>query len=612
MLDPRDRSLLLECLRPPDGCRLDFAVGTSFSLDLIALLTTPLAFTFFDWEDEGGSITADPLALLGAVRRHAERITIFCQAGQIVLPPVAQRLTAYLEKSVVEVAAPKGGVFHPKIWVLRFIGPDESVSVRLVCLSRNLTFDRSWDAVLVLDGAVVDRQRAFGENHPLGEFIEALPTLAVKAVPQEVKERARILAAEVRRVQWTYPEGIDAVNFWPIGLSGRRQWPFGGDIAGRPIMIMSPFVRDRALERLTDAVEKAVLISRPDELARLSPETLSRFQAVFAFDPQDEPAQEDLPADGGSASLSGLHAKTYVVDDGWNARVFIGSANATNGAFNSNVEFLTELRGRKKELGIDALLSTSDDGQVGLRELLTPWVAGSKVPDQGVLLREKMEKELDGIRCGIGAIPLIVAVEADADDKFRMTLSSLMPVPDLRDAKLTCWPTTLRSDHALALLPGEKVAAKYSGVTLDAITGFMAFELSLSRDGQAVTRRFACSATVIGAPADRLDRLLASMLGDREQLLRFLWLLLETQAGIDGGLGSPGNQFGSPWGAGQLDGYPVFERIVKTLAGDRHRLNDIGRLIDDLSRTPQGQDLLPVGLIHMWGAIRKLKFEGAR
>jgi hypothetical protein len=75
MLEPEDRRLLLESLRPPEGYVLDHAVGTTFSLDLLALLTAPLAFTFFDWEGREGENCADPLALLESVRRHANRIT---------------------------------------------------------------------------------------------------------------------------------------------------------------------------------------------------------------------------------------------------------------------------------------------------------------------------------------------------------------------------------------------------------------------------------------------------------------------------------------------------------------------------------------------------------
>lgn len=605
MLDPRDRSLLLECLRPPDDCRLDYAIGTSFSLDLLALLTTPLAFTFFDWEDQEGQITADPLALLGAVRRHAQRIALFCQAGQISLPPASQRLTAYVESSVIEVAAPKGGVFHPKVWVIRYVDSDQRAFYRLICLSRNLTFDRSWDAALVLDGVVAERQRAFSWNHPLGEFLEALPDLAVKPMRADQTEHVKAIAAEIRRVQWTYPEEIESVSFWPLGLTNRRQWPFGGDISGRPILVMSPFVRDRSLERLTESTDRAVLISRPEELSRLSAETLARFESVFAFDPRDESSHEDAPANG-PTQLSGLHAKVYVVDDGRKARVFVGSANATNGAFSGNVEFLTELHGKKSSVGIDATLSASASGEIGLRDLLVPWTTPSQPTDPRILQLEAMEKELSELKCSIGKVRLSVRVEGAAGNKFlMMTVASEDSIPELGEAKLTCWPTTLRQDYARAVISGAQIAFQYPDVTLEAITGFIAFELSLSRGGQSVSQRFACCAGLHGAPSDRLDRLLAAMLENREQLLRFLWLLLETQAGIGGIIGASG-QGANPWNLTGLDGYPVFERIVRTLATDRKRLGDIGRLIDDLSRTSEGRALLPTGLKDMWSAIQKL------
>ena len=38
MLEPRDRQLLFDALRPPDGFRFDQGVGTTYSLDLLALV----------------------------------------------------------------------------------------------------------------------------------------------------------------------------------------------------------------------------------------------------------------------------------------------------------------------------------------------------------------------------------------------------------------------------------------------------------------------------------------------------------------------------------------------------------------------------------------------
>src|SRR5689334_3535439 len=77
VLEPQERSLLLESLRPPEGFELDHAVGTTFTLDLTALIAAPLAFTFFSLDTADGGPTDDPVAILKATREYADRITVF-------------------------------------------------------------------------------------------------------------------------------------------------------------------------------------------------------------------------------------------------------------------------------------------------------------------------------------------------------------------------------------------------------------------------------------------------------------------------------------------------------------------------------------------------------
>ena len=127
MLEPDARQLLLEALRPPPQHGLDLAVGTTYSLDLLALMIAPVAFAMFDRQRGDGATVDDPIATLQALREHASRITLFCQAGQIAVPPEFRSLLVYLEGSVHPVVPPDpAAIFHPKVWYVRYRHDDES------------------------------------------------------------------------------------------------------------------------------------------------------------------------------------------------------------------------------------------------------------------------------------------------------------------------------------------------------------------------------------------------------------------------------------------------------------------------------------------------------
>ena len=329
MLRPESRSLMLENFRPPPGYQLNRAVGTTFTLDLMSLLTAPLAFTFFDWEDADGRPSTDPLALLQAVREHASRIHLFCQAGEIQLPPTNQPLLAYLEESVVPVRAPNAnGIFHPKVWVLRYVGdPDMPVRYRLLCMSRNLTFSRSWDTALVLDGVLKNRHLAIARNHPIGDFLQALPGMAVRAAAPEIQATLDMMQEEVRRVNFELPESFHELSFWPIGHRGEGGWPFR-QVENSRFLVMSPFLSTTFMRRLHKASRIEHLISRPEALAALPPAALKAVESCWAMSPgsdfdshegADEPVDPVAHGAEPTDELAGLHAKLFVMDAGWNA-----------------------------------------------------------------------------------------------------------------------------------------------------------------------------------------------------------------------------------------------------------------------------------------------------
>jgi hypothetical protein len=101
-----------------------------------------------------------------------------------------------------------------------------------------------------------------------------------------------------------------------------------------------------------------------------------------------------------------------------------------------------------------------------------------------------------------------------------------------------------------------------------------------------------------------MDRLLASLLRDKDQVRRLLWMLLqgenEALAPRGGNISLMGNghQF-SP-----LAGYPLFEQLVRAMADRDGQLGELGRLVDDLARTPEGRAVLPEGFLTLWESIR--------
>lgn len=151
-LTPETRVLLTDALRPPAGYRVDVAVGTTYSLNLTAMLLAPLSFALFDQGNAHDIGAVDPIRLLEAVRRHADHTTVFCQAGGIHVPGNYRSILTFVEDSVLEVLPPhQGAIFHPKVWAIRFESSEGKRLHRVVILSRNLTLDRSWDTALVLD-----------------------------------------------------------------------------------------------------------------------------------------------------------------------------------------------------------------------------------------------------------------------------------------------------------------------------------------------------------------------------------------------------------------------------------------------------------------------------
>lgn len=623
LLQPRDRATLLDSLRPPTGFRFDSAVATTYSLHLEALLTAPLAFALYDSMADGEPADGglEPIAVLEAVRRYAAQMVVFCQAGQIGVPP-SRPVLAWLEEVVVPVTAPvDGGVFHPKVWVVRFVRDRDGARVlRVLCLSRNLTFDRSWDTVLRLDSHALgaEAKQATLDTEPLRRFLQGLLPLPVAPLPDGRRAVVESLVADLDGAVFALPDGCRSARFWPLGLPGFAGDPLPGE--RRRTLTISPFVTAGRLRVVGGKGKGHALVSREEELDRLPTGALDSFEQVFVLTSDaDLSAPADVAAPGSDAvesdavepsvehdddpgcSLSGLHAKVTVAETSSGTVVLAGSANATSAAHVRNVEFVTELV--VPSLRIDELLAPAT-GEPSLGNLLVAY-SSPEVPSERDPA-ETLADDLDVIRRRFADTAFRAKVRPDADAGFELLLQSDQPPLDGTSPEgLTAraWPVTMSEAHAVDLDPDATVAVTFPS-SLEGLTSFFAVELVLRNGDLIADSRFVISAPLDGVPENRHTRIIAAILRDRDRFIRYLLLLLGDPGQGDDLAGEAAAWLGrGTFGSGMDTDVPLLEVLVRSLSRTPGRLDHVANLIDELLATDEGRTVLPDGFEQVWEPI---------
>ncbi len=361
MLDfQKDRLDYGAMLCPPEGYVLDRALATTYSLDLNALLAIPVALFYAQTLE--GDLSGERLALLEAVQQLGKKVTLFHQAGKVQVPSNYNRLYAYLEECLVPII-PKsvGQSFHPKVWVIRFVPQDTAAPVRfrLLILSRNLTFDRSWDFGASLEGVVADEVQE--GNRPLVDFVRYL--LNQKS---ETSEESDDFSDQLAKVDFKIPPGFAHLKFHPIGIPGYAEGV--PNYIPEHLVIVSPFVQNEPLRKFfSEELQEAFLFSRYEEMYGLDSDIFATYH-TYHLNPLIVEGERALDSDGDIDSQD-LHAKLFVQTRKGRSRWLLGSANATNPASGGrNVEFMLELSGNATAIQgprvVDSLLG--EDREKGI------------------------------------------------------------------------------------------------------------------------------------------------------------------------------------------------------------------------------------------------------
>lgn len=584
VLAPDSRALLLDALRPPAGYSLDRAVATTFTLDLETALTIPLAFAGFRLEEQ-----PDPIEVMQSLRGMSDRLDIFCQAGAIGASRWPSDLLALLEDVVHPVRRPRPGhIFHPKTWVLRFRDEAQEPAYRLLVLSRNLTADRSWDTILWLDG-----WRAGGNNkssEPLAWFVRELPGLAVTPLSPSRLAVLTELAEELQWVEWELPDGVHEAHLHPIGPPYSGQFSVEKHFEGYRKLVISPFVREGAIRRIfrMRAGQRDVLISRGAELNALPVDALEHVD-VYELDPTASLAGDDPEGKADRSFFTQLHAKVFVVERAKRAHLFVGSANATDAGLSQNVEFLCELVGQVRTLGVDALVG--DDAP--LRAMLTPYDPGTEPPNGNGTDTRALDDLLLDIA---GGVRFNTSVAEGAEGWVARVTSDAAPRRIPYGTCVTIAPHN-RPDESKPLSPEEPVDVKLPPCELADITAFLRLTASRKVNGETLERSTVVCSRLEGSPDDRFRQILARQIDTPEKFLRLLALLIGFASGIGTVVSVTGNGSAS-WSGGPGQG--VLELLARALAESPESIDHLDEIVEHLRQSPHGRAVLPTGWDDVW------------
>ena len=369
----RDRINYGEMLMPPDGFFLERAIGTTYSLDLETLTSISIALGLS--EDTDSDLLNNPIGLLNALQKVSERVTVFCEAGQISLPRKHSELFLLLERMVVPIKLPadkktdRYPAFHPKMWVLEYSNTDGVKKYRFAVMSRNMTFDRSWDFSCSMDG---ERTRNVNENsEPLSFFLRYLK----KQLDSELSDYDRqqrdlsYFISIISRINFIQDERFTSYNICPLGI-GDGAYDMSSDVlfneSFHEMVVMSPFISGSVISSLNDDDKsltntKRTLITRKSELPKINNGKASNFDVYV---------MKDCIVDGEGVLSEGkehseneviaeqdIHAKLYIRRKNGNVDLYLGSMNATYAAVNSNVELMLHFQTKQNSLNGEKFLT---------------------------------------------------------------------------------------------------------------------------------------------------------------------------------------------------------------------------------------------------------------
>lgn len=571
-----------QLIPPDDDYDLDYAVGTTYSLDLEAIMVLPVAMFYSRLLD---CSTEDlHFDVLDAITRSAEKIRVYCQKGKIKVPKKYNSLMAYWENGICEIRMQSHvSSFHPKVWVVRFTAQDKPAFYRLLITSRNLTYAHDWDIAFSSEGYCTDKY--IDRNKPLIEFLQFLETQDNNKFPGKFIE-------ELNYVDFELPDGFRLMTFHLIGFNLREDGTgYVNPLSKRTwddMLIISPFIDTDSIDTISSKTENSInILSRREELDKIDEAYIenigvNNFYQFSEFIKHAEDYEEVREGSTIESRLQNLHAKTYISSKNDYYYWFIGSANCTNPAFERNIEFLVELKSENSKLSPVKIfkslteikadeLPLFDKYQLSLRTQ-----PGEEANHESVL--RKMIYDITGLKFkGIlesrdtGAEVLYdIVIECDTaslsvPDDYQL---KIRPLPEFNKEPVVLFPgsvnslTDFKGYNEVNLSPYLQVSIYYKGIHIKSFVVEMEIDL----------------------PETRVNKIFRSIIDNRYKFLKYLTFLLsgttpEPVSSPEKGGNSTGANGDNP---NNNQAIPIYEYLLIAASRRPERLKSLENIIKRL------------------------------
>ncbi len=569
MLDfKQNRLTYRELLAPPDGYVLTRAVGTTYSLDLYALLAVPVAL--FYQQSLQDSFKPERYEVLEAIRKSRERVTLFCQRGKINLPEGFTSLLSLIEQRIVEVQPSEiHSSFHPKIWVLRF-EKKKQVCYRLAVLSRNLTFDRSWDIAAFIDGKPGRRSSANGKV--LGDFLSYL----FRSTKTETDAR---FIKDLSKIEFNVPDGFQSPELFPI-VGKKQSAGFANPVLScsyQKLLVMTPFSDADTIAELKKNNKHITLLSRKDELDAMPPATFNDMD-VFYFNEVIRDAERTMDSEGGRVLSQDLHAKLFIGANKRKTEWLLGSANGTSAAMSKNVEFMVKFAAKSSQASFDIIKNALTNQDTGI---FRPYLPVNEIIEPKDKRKEYFLRKIT-FELGESVFKASVRQRKDQDTfdlQLEVDLGHIQSIDGLvLNVALLNRVEALQELHA-----GMENSLIFENIALTRLSCFVA--LGIEIDG-IMESRLVVKAELAGMPLNREDAIFSDLINNKKSFYQYLQFILEPD-GYDDLLEIIREDIeknASGTSAGTELSPPIYENLLIAASRSRFKLTEINQIMIRLEK----------------------------